>query len=41
MNSKNSKTSYPYKLLLNLTDKINLALNYHKITLAFTIHGKI
>ena len=24
MNSKNSKTSYPHKLLLNLTDKIDL-----------------
>ena len=24
MNSENSKTSYPHKLLLNLTDKINL-----------------
>ena len=24
MNSKNSKTSDPHKLLLNLTDKINL-----------------
>ena len=24
MNSKNSKTSYPYRLLLNLADKIDL-----------------
>ena len=24
MNSENSKTSYPHRLLLNLTDKINL-----------------
>ena len=24
MNSKNSRTSYPHRLLLNLTDKINL-----------------
>ena len=24
MNSKNSKASYPHKLLLNLTDKIDL-----------------
>ena len=24
MNSENSKTSYPHKLLLNLTDKIDL-----------------
>ena len=24
MNSKNSKTSHPHRLLLNLTDKINL-----------------
>ena len=44
MNSKNSKTSDPYRLLLNLTDKkdfkekINILL--YQI-LAFTIHRKI
>ena len=39
MNSKNSKTSDPYRLLLNLTDKIDLrrkgkyiALSNHNIT---------
>ena len=40
MNSKNSGTSDPHRLLLNLTDKkvINMLLYQ---TLAFTIHGKI
>ena len=43
MNSKNSKTSDPQRLLLNLTgkiyeEKINLLL--YQI-LAFAIHGKI
>ena len=37
MNSGNSKTSHPHRLLLNLTDKINLLYQI----LAFTIHGKI
>ena len=32
MNSKNSKTSVPHRLLLNFTDKI---------VSAFTIHGKL
>ena len=27
MNSENSKTSYPHRLLLNLPDKINLKRN--------------
>ena len=27
MNSKNSKTSYPHRLLLNLTDEINLKIS--------------
>ena len=39
MNSKNSKTSDPYRLLLNLTDKIALRRKY-KI-LPFTIHWKV
>ena len=44
MNSKSSKTSDPYRLLLNLTDKINLKKIDKYVafpTLAFTIHGKI
>ena len=43
MNSKNNKISGPHRLLLNLTDKINLKrriLLLHQI-LAFTIHEKI
>ena len=44
MNSKNSKTSDPQRLLLNLTDKIDLwrkdNLLLYQI-LAFAIHGKI
>ena len=44
MNSKNSKTPDPYRLLLNLTDKINLNRSDKYLlyqTLAFTIHAKI
>ena len=44
MNSKNSKTSDPYKLLSNLTDKINLKRMINMLLyqiLAYTIHGKI
>ena len=46
MNFKNSKTSYPHRPLLNLTDKIKLnkkdvrEMFLYQI-LAFTIHGKI
>ena len=36
MNSKNSKTSDPHRLLLNLPNKIPL-----KTLPAYTIHGKI
>ena len=39
MNSKNSKTSDPHRLLHNLTDKINLNMLLHQI-LAYNIHGK-
>ena len=46
MNSKKSKKSDPHRLLLNITDKINLKrseminmLLYQ--TLAYTLHGKI
>ena len=38
MNSKNSKTSDPYIVLFNLTNKIDWLL--YQI-LAFTMHGKI
>ena len=44
MNSENSKTSDPHRLLLNLTDKINLKRSDKYVALsnlAFTIHGKI
>ena len=44
MNSENGKTSEPHRLLLNLTDKIDLkrSINMlHYQTLAFTIHGKV
>ena len=37
MNSKNSKTSDPHRLLLNLSDKMNLFYQ----TLVFNIHEKI
>ena len=44
MNSENSKTSDPYRLLLNLLDKIKLKevinILLYQI-LAFTIRGKI
>ena len=39
MNSRNSKTSDPHRLLINLTDKIDFILLYQ--ILPFTIHGKI
>ena len=38
MNSDNSKISDPHRLLLNISDKINMLLHQ---TLAFTIYGKI
>ena len=45
INSKNSKTSDPHKLLLNLTDKIDLGRKDKYILLyqilVFTIHEKI
>ena len=44
MNSKNSGTSDPHRLLLNLTDEINLTTNDKYVafqTSAFTIYGKI
>ena len=43
MNSKNSKTSDPQRLLLNLVDKINLKRSDMLLyqILAYTIHGKI
>ena len=44
MNSKNSKTSDPRRLLCNLTDKIDLEEKVNILLnqiLVFTIHGKI
>ena len=44
MNSKNSKTSDPDRISLNLTDKINLKTSDDYITLSslsITIHRKI
>ena len=41
MNSENSKTSDPHRLLLNVSDKINMINMLLYQTLAFTIHGKI
>ena len=45
MNSENSKTSESHKLLLNLSDEINLKREIINMLLyqfvAFTIHGKI
>ena len=44
MNSKNSRKSDVHRLLLNLTDKINLGGSDNMVlyqTLAFIIHGKI
>ena len=44
MNSRNSKTSDPHRLLRNLTDKINFKEKINILLyqiLAFTIHAKI
>ena len=44
MNSINSGTSDPHRLLLNLTDKLNLKKEIKMLlyqTLRFTIHRKI
>ena len=43
MNSRNSRTSDPHRLLLNLPDKINLKNDKYVAlqTLAFTTHGRI
>ena len=44
MNLKKSKTSDPYILTLNLSDKINLKRSDKYVAyqrLAFTIHGRI
>ena len=43
MNSKNSKTSEPYVLILKLTDKLDLRRGEKSLLyqiLAFTTHGK-
>ena len=43
MNSENSKTSDPHRLLLNFLDKINLKRSDMLLyqILVFTMHGKI
>ena len=44
LNSKNSETSDLHRLLLNLSNKINLKRSINMLLyqiLAFTIHGKI
>ena len=45
MNSENSQTSDPHRLLLNISDKINFKRSDKYMllyqTLTFTIHGKI
>ena len=44
MNSENSKTSDPHRLLLNFTDKIDLRREENILLyqiLTFTIHGTI
>ena len=44
MNSENSKTSDPHRLLLNLSDKINLKRSNKLLRyqiLAITVHAKI
>ena len=44
MNSKNSKTYDPHRLLLNLLDKINFKKSINMLIyqiLAYTIHGKL
>ena len=43
MNSENSKTSDPHRLLFNLSDKINLKRSNKYVAcqiVAFTVHGK-
>ena len=43
MNSENSKTSEPYVLILNLTDKLDLRIGEKSITLSnlsISSHGK-
>ena len=43
MNSKKSKTSYPHRLLLNLSEERNLKISENLLyqMLAFTPHGKM
>ena len=40
MNSKNSKTSDPHRLLLSLLDKTNLKRSGKYVTLSFTVMEK-
>ena len=44
MNSENSKTSDPHRLLLNLSDKMKFKKLVNMLlyqTFSFTIHGKV
>ena len=44
MNSENTKISDPHRILLNLTEKINLKRSDFMLLyqiLAYTIHGKV
>ena len=41
MNSENSKAADPRKVLLNLSDKINLQRSDEYVALAFIINGNI
>ena len=44
MNSENTKTSDPHRILLNLTEKINLKRSDFMLLyqiLAYAIHGKV
>ena len=41
MNSENSKISYPHRLSLNLSGKINLKRKDKYVVLSYAMHGKI
>ena len=41
MNSKNSKTSDPHRLVINIADKIDLKRSDTLLYQILTIHGKI
>ena len=41
MNSENIKTPNPHRLVLNVTDKINIKRSDKYISLSYTLHEKI